>query len=910
MTPLQYNERSWGIDVISEINSIASSTNKPIKKAGGELTLTGARALFPDVLLFGNESMASYLQGWELKFPDTPITDQELISNAIKKAERLKLNSFLLWNVSTAVLYVSDQNNIFSVYKTWSDLSHVSKRNQVSSNTQEWKKLLKKIILDLNTFFENGILKEQSIIESFSENGITDFICSNADTLEASLISEAQKNTTFDAEVHLWWKNSNLEYPNEKNKWSVLARIILTSWLNKFIFAHVLRRYFSPAQKVISIITTTSPSQAVACFQSISTECDFYNIFKSQLGERYVPDLIWQYLIEFNAFLSNFSISSIGQDFLQMVLEKTVLINKRKSTGQFATPPKLAELLARITIQDKTRIAWDGCCGTGTIARAIYNLKREYNIPPVESVSSTWASDKYSFPIQLTSLSLASPENIGLITHVFQEDLFNIIPKKQILFHDPNTGHEINKEFPNIDYFVSNLPFVQQENLNDAIPCINKIEALIRSKTTQELDGRSDLYIYLILYISQLLQNNASVGVIISNSWLATKSGQAFKAILENFYKIKLIVTSGKGRWFQNADVVTNILILEKIDDPQTFSQQDQTSFITVEEKIDDINDIKDLSSKILTLTEDQLLSVQTYSKADIQKIESFGLEWSALFADVKWLNPIQSKLINAHDLFEINRGERRGWDPLFFPENTNSIETDYLKPVLKSPTSITLLITTSSDIAFCCSKSIPELQQLNHQGALAWINRFSQLKNEVGKPLPEALKRASMHWYELSPTTLADLVASINFDERIFIAKLSSRAFVNQRVTRFTSKIADLDVDLCHALFNSLLGIFFIEALGFGRGLGVLDLSATKLNEKLKVLNPSLLSSTQISQIKMAFEPIKNRNILPIIDELTQTDRANFDDIILTAYGLKHLKNNILKAFHKLYQIRRSVKT
>ena len=72
----------------------------------------------------------------------------------------------------------------------------------------------------------------------------------------------------------------------------------------------------------------------------------------------------------------------------------------------------------------------------------------------------------------------------------------------------------------------------------------------------------------------------------------------------------------------------------------------------------------------------------------------------------------------------------------------------------------------------------------------------------------------------------MADFVTSVNPDKRIFISRLNEKSFVNQRLIRFTSLKFDTDLELSHALLNSLMGIFFIEALGFGRGLGALDLS------------------------------------------------------------------------------------
>ena len=100
MAKVTYNERSWAIDVISEINIYLTNKSWHFKAAGGESTINNNKtSLFPDVLLFQDNAKNSILQGWELKMPDTAINNAELISNAIKKAKILQRDSFLLWNV-------------------------------------------------------------------------------------------------------------------------------------------------------------------------------------------------------------------------------------------------------------------------------------------------------------------------------------------------------------------------------------------------------------------------------------------------------------------------------------------------------------------------------------------------------------------------------------------------------------------------------------------------------------------------------------------------------------------------------------------------------------------------------------------------------------------------------------------
>lgn len=62
--------------------------------------------------------------------------------------------------------------------------------------------------------------------------------------------------------------------------------------------------------------------------------------------------------------------------------------------------------------------------------------------------------------------------------------------------------------------------------------------------------------------------NGGRLGIIITNAWLGTDWGDAFYNLLGRYYDLKTVVTSGAGRWFQNSEVVTNILVMEKKADP------------------------------------------------------------------------------------------------------------------------------------------------------------------------------------------------------------------------------------------------------------------------------------------------------------------------------------------------------
>jgi hypothetical protein len=847
--------------------------------------------------------------GWELKMPDTALTDTEFIENASKKASILNLNAFMLWNAQSAVLYLLEDKE-YKPVKNWNtSCGVIFKREDVSKNRKSWIEALHNILKDLNNFFESGTIKRKPLIESFKENRIIEFILrdslKNADVLQ----DFAKTDGRFSAEANLWWRVSKYEYPNHK-QWEILAEIVLVNWINKILFANILTAFYDDSKLVYKIDMTTNPEQAVDIFEKISKTCDFWNIFQPHIGEKFITKEAWSEIVQLNLFLKDIELTSISQELLQDLLEHIVYATKRKVAGQYTTPIKLSRFLVHLTMLNKKGTIHDPCCGTGTIARAVYDIKKEAKISASDALSTIFASDKVSFPLQMATLAISEPENIGRIIQIFKQDLTDIKVGQSIELRDPYDGSKIDKEYLKVSHIVSNLPFIQQEDLKVLNPHIKtRTNTFIKEKTGQNiaLNAKSDLYAYLPFYLWELLEDNGRVGIIVSNSWLGTQWGAIFKKALSRFFKIEYIVTSGKGRWFHNADVVTNIVILEKRSSSFDISNSELTNFITLNQDINHMNndDIEKTFEDIITKTKNDNFVYQEYKTIDLIDIP---LNWNALFSDISWLKEVEDKLIFSKELFDINRGERRGWNKMFYPEQKHTIEADFIKPVLRTPKHIKTLIARAETDAFCCSLSEQELMKKGYKGALSWINRFKNGFNTKGKSLPKVLHKEGYYWYEMNDSTMADLVSSMNFNHRIFIAKLETRSFVDQRLTRFTALNDDLDIDLAHALLNSILGIFFIEAIGFGRGQGVLDLSSTRMKNFLKMLNPNLLKQKQILEIKEKFAIFRDRESKNILEELQELDRNEFDNVVLKAYGIAHLKDKIINSFLYLYKIRTTV--
>jgi len=912
---MNYNERAWAIDIISEINRYSSQRSKPIARAGGENTITGgAGSLFPDVLLFGNESGTVVLQGWELKMPDTPITDRALLDNAKTKANRLGLNSFIVWNVNEAALYLRDGSSGGFVHtKAW-EPSGVRRRQDVFSSRSAWIDSLHKIIDDINDLLDYGQIKGASLDIAVSDTMILDYLERYVSGLATVIRGESQRNSLFEAALKVWWVENRHEHPG-CDEFGAIARVNLINWINRILFAHFLKRFYSAANAIDSIQAGTNILEAIVLFDNISASCDFMNVFKPELGQEFLDDATWSGLKNLNSFLKDFRLDSIGQESFHRVIEGVLTYSRKKLAGQFSTPRLLADLLVRLAIKDRTKTVIDPCCGTGTIARSAYELKRKVGLGVSDALKNTWACDKFGFPLQLCSIALSDPLGMGEIVQTFKHDAFMLEPGEPIDFKDPRDGSVIQLNLPKFHTIVSNLPFVRFED----VAALNPVTGNIRGNIAREcsdgrtLDRRADLYAYLILKLRELVEDDGRIGVITSNSWLAAEWGREFKELLFNCFNLRQVIISGEGRWFNNSDVVTTILLLEK---PSPLSEDtNKISFIATKRKIEEWETfpggVDHIATQILLEREDSTdFSIQRYTKPEIEDLERIGIGWNAFFADLSWMSQLAMHLVPVNIFFDIARGERRGWDPLFYPSVGHNIEPAYIKPVLKSARSIDGFIASADDEAFCCSESIAELESKEKHGALAWIANFENALNGVGRPLPTVLTRTGQHWYEMSPDTLADFVVSMNPDKRLCVHRLRNRSFVNQRLIRFTAKqAADVNLNICHALMNSTIGLFLIEAIGFGRGLGALDLNATKLSDHLHILDPRLISSHKKEKIIEAFEPLLKRNVLDITEEIQSSDRRQFDRMVLEAFGVASLQNAIYDSLGELFHIRQTAR-
>lgn len=920
------NERSWQISMITDLNIELRNMGLLIARIGGEITINAAddRNRFPDAILYGDDNQTQILQGWELKLPDTSITDSDFIENAKNKAVLLGLNSFFLWNFRYGVLYVKKDGD-FQILKQWNETWNIQTRQDVEDYKSQWLPVIKNILVKINEYLITGEIQGVSLLSSLSDNIIVSLVNSNKSIVADELKHKNRRNSRIHAHISEWWRNIKDEYRFNKEiegiEYQEYSKAILINWIIRILFAHCIKSFFNVAREIDKLDDTTEISTANEIFEKITSSCDFYSVFKSIKFNDFLPSKTWKDLIEFSIFLKNNpsflgTHGEISQSLIHGILEKTVSTTKRVLNGQYATPEVLANLITQITIHDWTGNTLDPCCGTGTIARAIQKNKISKIEDIQKALNTTWAMDKFTVPLQLSNIGLTSFNTIHIPNRIFQKNIFELKTNQSIKIINPDTGEQLNLRFPCMDNIISNLPFIEFENIPASDrKFIKDISNEIKQKCDISIDKRSDYYFYIVFMLYKLLNDYGRIGVITSNSWLGTKTGGTFFKALRFYYNIEQIHISGSKRWFDNADIVTVLTVLSKRPQIEVPDKNNQTAFYVWKKSLNELESDEECQSIIVDSAlldqeiDKDVITKRNYTSQQIDEYLDLKLSLSSLFHDVEWLLSIREKLTKISDVFNVIRGERTGCNDLFYPkEGEHNIESCYLKDLLKTSQSVDSLIAKPDRNAFCCSKTIKELEALGHTGAIAWIKRFESLPNGVGQPLPTVLKlkNPNLMWYEMkvSNSNTAELVLSMNPDERLFYARFDEPTFIDQRLIGFKTKTGYKDIELYHALLNSIVGMFYIEATGFGRALGALDINKDNLGDSF-MLNPALLSKRSRNAIIKAFKPLLHRSIMSTEDELNSSDRDHFDHVVLSSYGIEAYHDRIKQTLIEKQQLR-----
>lgn len=943
---MKRNERDWAGQLISWIQKAISEGRTIFEDATNDtgIKLQTGRTKFPDILLFTDKTSGIIFNGWELKFPDTKVDDKEMLENALEKAERLKSDSFVTWNGAEAKIWkiVDDKYNLDSIIilkeypkektiNTRDDLADPAKFNQ---NEKYLIARTDEILHDLCHLYESGELKQAINITGSIIEAVIEASKIMIPQFQQSIISEKGRNAAFRREYNKWkiYESSTLKIlasssrrPENVIEEEVLAKFTFYNLIGKILFYLTLSENLEGSLQRFNINAPESLKDSLELYFEAAKKIDYQAIFKPYFTDDLAfSDVINKTLFQLIKKFTEFDFKILPTGVIGTILENLVPKSEKQKFGQYFTSEMLANLVAFPAIQDISNNVFDPTSGTGTFLNSFYNiLKYHGQSNHANLLNQIWGNDISHFPAILSVINLYKQDvsKIDNFPRVIRDDYFNLNVGDLVTFPDSRDyTSQIEQPIPKFDVIASNFPFIQQEDIpNEVLTAFFRErfeaeqQAFLQDRTFK-INERSDYFTYCVYNSIRFLKEGGFLSAITSNAWLGKEYGGQFKRFLLDNFHIKYVVKSDAEHWFSDSKVSTIYFVLEKCNNIEP------TKFVTLNFKLVDsfdndnltnqLQQIEDLYAEIdncndarnldwqqdstfedLFIKNDGSVSVCIVPKEKLVESLRTKENWSKFFLSANLFEKFDDNLIKLYpDTIDAFRGERTGWNEMFvIPEDEISdtgIEEQFLIPYVKSPTELGILEFANNYRyrLFVCSLPIDELR-INYKGAYNWIKRFENATNKNGtKTIHQACSNHRPFWYSLRPKS-ANIVTAINPYERLFFCFSENQFTIDQRLVAIN--ICDnSNIKLIAALLNSVITLLTIEMRGTSRNLGALDLNANYFKQ-LKVLNPHALDESQIEEILNAFEPLKQREIQTIFDEVRMADRINFDKTILRCYNI-----------------------
>jgi len=288
--------------------------------------------------------------------------------------------------------------------------------------------------------------------------------------------------------------------------------------------------------------------------------------------------------------LNKYDFSKIGYDVIGKVFEKLIPRTERHKLGQYFTRTDVVDLILGFTIKHPDAKVLDPACGSGTfLVRAYYRKKYlarklyeegkypKPDKPHEELIKELWGIDIAKFPAHLAEINLII-RNLEALENkpvIACRDFFEIEPGRktplyELAYEVPGLAKEhIEVTFPrDFDAVVTNPPYTRQEEMEDIFMggYKDRLRQLVKRTHGIDVGKRSSIYVYFFFHGGAFVKERGRIGLITSNSWLDVDYGKYLQEYFLKNFKIIAIIESKVERWFEDADIITAITILEKCD--------------------------------------------------------------------------------------------------------------------------------------------------------------------------------------------------------------------------------------------------------------------------------------------------------------------------------------------------------
>jgi type I restriction-modification system DNA methylase subunit len=600
-------------------------------------------------------------------------------------------------------------------------------------------------------------------------------------------------------------------------------------------------------------------------------------------------------------------VGDVDEDLLGGIYEDLIPERERNALGQFYTPPKIAETIARWTIRDDDDNVGTGSTGTaarvldpaagsGTFTVEAYQLldRRFPDATHRDVVDHIVAIDVNRLPLHLTALNLAC-RNVSERTttiHAYHDSFFDVDPSTDRLRAsriDTGPGDRSDEALGLFDAVVGNPPYIRQEQLSpDREHFRAHLKTFGRRDATPYYDGskrlskRCDVYVYFVTHATQFLRDGGRLGYVIPTKWMMTRYGERFQEFLYDHYDVHAIV-SFSDRAFGDALVDTCLLLAERCE-ADAERRRTPTKFVRIDAEMDPqaivsaVDDAFDEFGDAFVVRTRPNYRTVAVRQAELQDRPSSKI--------AHYLNAPQDlvelsqhpAMVSLETLAEVTGGHMTGANEFFFLTRADlepwPIHDRFLRPAVKSYRDVDGYSLTADDTGLFILDvdDYVEAVRRDAQGAASTASLERRVKDALTRDgyatLAEYIDygedqgyhtRRSLEtrdvWFDVGELVAPEIVHPYGVDERVVVAR-NDDALVPSKRVQCIDVDATTDSDVLAGYLNSSVHAALLEFWGRNEGGGSLEIMTYEL-EEIPVLDTPALSDQERTDVRCAYSAL-----------------------------------------------------
>ena len=553
----------------------------------------------PDGLIYKNPRSNQVLAIVEFKTPPfDPFDEDNLIGPAMRKASKRGVPYFATSNFKELIWFgtkealdptLLEEEKIKGKY-TLSTIEDLDTLEQ-SNIQRSIKKGLAEFLKDLYEVSSEKKHIPRLPTDEFLIYRLQEKVKALTPHYETIIREQAENDPKFRRKLSKWFGDQNWSFAGQDEDYEKAARQTAYLLINKILFYIVLQsqreRDLDPLDIPKSLTKGSRLQKELQSFFDEVLAIDYETIYSTDFIDQIAfpdNDIVVYQVKELIKALNEYDFSELGYDVLGRIFERLIPPKERNILGQYFTDPDIVDLILRFALKHEDDKVFDPGCGAGTFLVRAYQHKKLMNktLTHEKIIPTLWGNDIAKFPAHLATINLAiadlsSSENYPRIV---KKDFFEWLPGKITLPESSrkvflkSLGKDEKEEIipKHFDCIVGNPPYTRQEEITsiskkDREYKENLIARALEDETgkkTANISKRAGLHAYFFVHGTKFLKDGGRFGFIVSNSWLDVDYGKGLQEHFLKNYKVKAVIGSKVERWFEQADVNTCIVLLEK----------------------------------------------------------------------------------------------------------------------------------------------------------------------------------------------------------------------------------------------------------------------------------------------------------------------------------------------------------